>query len=149
MTMTQNGGKVFSLTHRPFLPPRKYSCHYYESVQDRKRATGACKEDSEYLLDDDKQSECLLNDDNEVLMQQSEKKCAENARAAKNERGCKFCGKGFATVAEVKESQNRDSFVADKYELLKDNNGNSNEAADHTSLCLATTCPNTDDVTSP
>jgi len=100
-------------------------------------------------MDNDEQSECLLNDDNEALMQQSEKKCAENSRAMKNERGCKFCGKGFATVADVKESQNRDSFVADKCELLKDNNGNNNEATDRTSLCLATTCPNTDDVTSP
>ena len=91
----------------------------------------------------------MLNDDNEALMQQSEKKFAENARAAKNERGCKFCRKSFATVAEVKESQIPDSFVADNYELLKDNNENNNEAADRTSLCLATTCPNTDDVTSP
>jgi hypothetical protein len=77
---------------------------------------------SEYLLDDDKESECLLNDDNEALMQQREKKCFENARAAKNERACKFCRKSFATVAEVKKSQNPLSFVADKYELLKDSN---------------------------
>ena len=100
-----------------------------ESVQDRKRATGLRMEDNEYLLDDDKQSECLLNDDKEALMQQSEKKCAENARAAKNEKGFKFCRKSFATVAEVKESQNPDSFVADKYELLKDNNENNIEAS--------------------
>ena len=119
------------------------------SVQDRKRATGRRMEDSEYLLDDDKESECLLNDDNEALMQQSEKKCAENARTAKNERGCKFCRKSFTTVAEVKESQNPDCIVADKYELLKDNSENNIEAADSTSLCLATTCPNTDDFTSP
>jgi hypothetical protein len=64
-----------------------------ESVQDWKRATGTRMEDSEYLLDDDKESECLLNDDNEALMKKSEKKCAENAITAKNERGCKFCPK--------------------------------------------------------
>jgi hypothetical protein len=49
---------------------------------------------------------------------------------------------------EVKESQNSESLVADKYELIKDNNGNNNEIADHTSLCLAMTCPKTDDITS-
>jgi hypothetical protein len=71
-------------------------------------------EDSEYLLDDDEESQCLLNDDNKGLIQQSEKKCAENIRAAKNEKGCNFCRKSFATVAEEKESQNPDSFIADK-----------------------------------
>jgi hypothetical protein len=104
-------------------------------------------EDIEYLLDDDKESECLLNDDYEALMQQSEKKCAENIRAAKYGRGYKFCRKSFAPVAEVKESRNPDSFVAGKYELRKDKNENNYEATDRTSLCLATTCPNTDDVT--
>jgi hypothetical protein len=34
-----------------------------------------------------KESECLLNDDNEALMQQS----TENAVATKHERGWKFC----------------------------------------------------------
>jgi hypothetical protein len=105
-----------------------------ESVQDWKRATGTRMEDSEYLLDDDKESECLLNDYNEKKKKKSEKKCSENDITAKNERGCKFCRKSFATVAEVKESQNLDSFVADKYELLKDNSENNNEAADSTSL---------------
>jgi hypothetical protein len=38
-----------------------------ESVQDRKRENGTCIEDSEYLLDDDEECECLLNDDNEYL----------------------------------------------------------------------------------
>jgi hypothetical protein len=33
--------------------------------------------------------------------------------------------------------------------LRKVNNGNNNEVADRTSLCLATTCPKTDDLTSP
>jgi hypothetical protein len=33
---------------------------------------------------------------------------------------------------EVKESQNPDSSVTDKYELIKDNNENKNEVADHT-----------------
>jgi len=115
---------IHSQTQHPPTAVKKGHCYTKnffkeggdESVEDRKRATGTHKEDSEYLLDDDKRSECLLNDYNEALMQQSEKKCAENARVAKNERGCKFCGKGFSTVAEVKESQNRDSFVADKYE---------------------------------
>jgi hypothetical protein len=40
-----------------------------ELVQDQKRATGTRMEGSEYLLDDDKESDCLLNDDNESLMQ--------------------------------------------------------------------------------
>jgi hypothetical protein len=47
----------------------------------------------EYLLDDDTDSECLLNDDNEALMQQSKKNCATNSRNAKHERGCNFCRK--------------------------------------------------------
>jgi len=76
--------------------------------------------------------------------------CAENAIDVKHERGCKFCRKIFATFAEVKESLNPDSLVADKYELIKDSNeNNNNEVADHTSLCLATTCPKIEDVTSP
>ena len=75
--------------------------------------------------------------------------CAENAIDVKHERGCKFCRKIFATFAEVKESQNPDSLVADKYELPKNNNGNKNEVDDRTSPCLAMTCPKTDDVTSP
>lgn len=50
----------------------------------------------------------------------------------KNKRGCKFCPKSFVTFAEVKESQNYESLVADKYELIKDNNGNNNEVADRT-----------------
>ena len=33
--------------------------------------------------------------------------------------------------------------------VLINNNGNNNEVADRTSLCLATTCPKADDVTSP
>jgi len=90
----------------------------------------------------------LLNDDNETLMQQSKRNCTGNAIAAKNERGCKCCRKSFATFAEVKESQNSDSLFADKYELIKDNNGNNNEVPDRTSLCLATTCHKTDDVSS-
>jgi transcriptional regulator NrdR family protein len=55
-----------------------------------------------------------------------------NATAVKNKRGCKFCPKSFVTFAEVKESQNYESLVADKYELIKDNNGNNNEVADRT-----------------
>jgi len=82
-------------------------------------------------------------------MQQSKRNCIESVTAVKNERGYKLCQEGFTTFAEVKESQNSDSLVADKYELIKDNNGNNNEFADRTSLCLATTCPKTDDVTSP
>ena len=39
-----------------------------ESVQDRKRENGTRIEESEYLLDEDKESECLLNDDNEALL---------------------------------------------------------------------------------
>jgi len=87
------------------------------------------------LLNDDKECECLLNDDDEALMQQSKRNCIENAIDAKNERGCKLCRKSFATFAEVKESQNSDSLVADKYELPKNNNGNNNEVDDRTSPC--------------
>ena len=46
-------------------------------------------EDSEYLLDD-KESECLLNDDDEALIQWSKRNCTESAIAAKNERGWEF-----------------------------------------------------------
>jgi len=45
------------------------------SVQDWKRETGTCTEDSEYLLNDDKECECLLNDDYEALKQQSKRNC--------------------------------------------------------------------------
>jgi hypothetical protein len=55
----------------------------------------------------------------------------------------------FTAFAEVKESQNSVSFVADNKELIKENNGNNNEVADRTSLCLATDCPKTDDGTCP
>jgi hypothetical protein len=90
-----------------------------ESVQDRKRVTGTCMEDSEYLLEYDKECECLLNDDdNEASIQQRIRNCAEHVIAAKHERGCRFCRKSFATFAEVKESQNTDSLVADKHELI-------------------------------
>jgi hypothetical protein len=41
------------------------------------------------------------------------------------------------------------NLVAYKLELLKDSSENNNEATDNTSPCLATTCPNDDDVTSP
>jgi hypothetical protein len=44
-------------------------------------------ENSEYLLDDDKECECLLNDDNEALMQPSKMNCVENVIVAKKERG--------------------------------------------------------------
>jgi hypothetical protein len=82
--------------------------------------------DSEYLLDDDRECECLLNYDNDASIQQRVRNCAENPIAAEHERGCKFCRKSFATFAEVKESQNPDSLVADKYELIKDSNENNN-----------------------
>jgi hypothetical protein len=91
----------------------------------------------------------LLNDDNEASGQQEKRNCAENAVAAKHERGSKFCRQSLATFAEVRESQNPDSLFADKQALLKDNNESNNEVADRTSLCLATTCPKTDDVNSP
>ena len=120
-----------------------------ESVLDQERENGTCMESSEYLPDDDKECECLLNDDNEVSIQQRIRNCAKNAIAAKRERGCKFCQKSCATFAEVMGSQNTDNVVADKYELIKDSNDSNNEVADRTSLCLATTCPKTDDVTPP
>jgi hypothetical protein len=121
----------------------------YESVKDQKRETGTCIEDSEHLLDDDKECECLLIDDNEASVQQSKRNCVESVTAAKNERGYKLCQEGFTTFAEGKESQNADGLFSDKYELIKDNNGYNNKFAGSTSLCLATTCPKTDDVTSP
>jgi hypothetical protein len=148
---------IHSQTQHPSTAVNKGHCYTKnlatggvdESVQDWKRETGTCMEDSEYLLDDDKECECLLNDDKETLMQQSKRNCFEKVIAVKNERGCKFCQKSFATFAEVKENQNSDSLVADKYELIKDNNGNNNEVADRSSLCLTTACPKTDDFTSP
>ena len=91
----------------------------------------------------------LLNDDNEASVHQGKRNCAKNAIAAKHERGCNFCRKSFATFAEVKESQNSDSLVAGKYDLIKYSNENNNEVADRTSVCLVTTCPETDDITSP
>jgi len=90
-------------------------------------------ENSEYLLYDD-ECKCLLNDNNETSVQQGKRNCTENAIVAKHERSCKFCRKRFATFAEVKENQNSDSLVADKYELIKDNNENNNEVADRTSV---------------
>jgi len=120
-----------------------------ESVLDQERESGTCVEDSEYLLDDDKECECLLNDDNEASIQQRLRNCAENAIAAKHGRGCKFCRNSCATFAEVMGSLNTDRLFADKYELIKDSNVCNNEVADCTSLCLATTCPKTDDGTSP
>jgi hypothetical protein len=106
-------------------------------------------EDSEYFLDDDEECECLLNDDSKVSVQQSRRNYTENAIAGKHEGGCKFCRKSFATFAEVKGSQNPENLFADKYELTEDDNENNNEVADLTSPCLATTCPNTNVVTSP
>jgi hypothetical protein len=41
-----------------------------ESVQDWKRETDMRMEDSKYLLDDNEECECLLNYDDEALMQQ-------------------------------------------------------------------------------
>jgi len=38
-----------------------------DSVQNRKRENGTRLEESEYLLDDGKESECLLNDDNDLI----------------------------------------------------------------------------------
>ena len=58
-----------------------------EYVQDRKRETGTCMEDSEYLPDEDKECECLLNDNNETSLQQGKRNYAENAIAPKHERG--------------------------------------------------------------
>ena len=118
-----------------------------ESVLNQERESGTCMEDSEYLLDDDKECECLLNDDNEASIQQHIRNCAENAIAAKHERGCKFCRNSCAAFAEVMGGQNTDSLVDNKYESVKDSNDSNNEVDDRTSLCLATTCPKTDDVT--
>ena len=69
--------------------------------------------------------------------------------AVKHERGSRVCRQSLATFAEVRVSKNTDSLLADKQELIKDNNEGNKEVADRTTLCLATTCPKTDDVTSP
>jgi hypothetical protein len=89
------------------------------------------------------------NDDNEVSKQQCIRNCAENAIAAKHERGCKICQRSLATFADDKKSQNPDSLVGDEYRLMQGGNENNNEVSDCTLLCLATTCPKTDDDTSP
>jgi hypothetical protein len=104
-------------------------------------------EGSEKFICDDKKCECVLNDDNEASMHQRKKDCTGNTIATKHERGYESLRKNYATFAEVKESQNPDNSIADKRELPKNKNDN-NEGAESTSLCLATTCPKTDDVTS-
>jgi hypothetical protein len=101
------------------------------------------------LLDDGKECGYLLNDDNEASVQQSKRNCGENVTAAKNEGGHKLCQEGFITSAEVEESEKFDGLYSDKHEIVKDNDENSKEVADRTSLCLATTYPKTEDVTSP
>jgi len=64
------------------------------------KGTGPCMEDSECLLDDDKENECLLNDDNGALMWQS----AENAVATTHERGWKFCQESLAAYLDCKDN---------------------------------------------
>jgi hypothetical protein len=61
-----------------------------ESVQDRKTETGTCME--KYLLGDDKECECLLNDDDEASIQQRVRNCDENDIATEHEGGCKWAG---------------------------------------------------------
>ena len=119
-----------------------------EPVQSRRRETGTCMEDSEFLLDN-KICECLLYDDNEASEQKRKRNCAENSIAVKHERGSRVCRQSLATFVEVGESQNPDSIFADKQELIKGNKEGNKEVADLTSLCLVTTRPKTDDVTSP
>jgi hypothetical protein len=101
--------------------------------------------DSECLLDDDKEPECVLN---EVSMHQSKKDGTGKIIPAKHARSYGFLRNCYTTFAEVKESHNPDNSIADKRELLKNNDDN-NEIVDSTLLCLATTCPKTDAVTSP
>jgi hypothetical protein len=96
-------------------------------------------EDREYFTDD-KERECVLNDDNEASMEQGKLEYTGNTIAAKDDRGYKFLLQNCATFAEVKESQNRDNSIADTRELPKNKYGN-NEVTESTctSLCLATT----------
>jgi hypothetical protein len=91
----------------------------------------------------------VLNDDNEASMQQNKRECTENTIATKDDRGYMFLRKNCATFTEVKESQNPINSIADKRELPKNVNDN-NEVAENAcaSLCLAMSCPKTDDVTS-
>jgi hypothetical protein len=103
--------------------------------------------DSEHFVDDDKKCECVLNDDNETSVQQSKKECTGYTIATKDDRGYEFLRKNYATFVEVKECQNPDNSIADKHELPKNKNDD-NEVTESTLLCLATTCPKTDDVTS-
>ena len=105
-------------------------------------------EKSECLLNVAKDKECLLNDENETLMQQNRKYRAEYIYvAAQQDIFWKFRRESFAACGVVKESPRSDNLVADK--LLEGDNGDKKEAAYHTAMCLATTFQNTDNVTSP
>jgi hypothetical protein len=94
-----------------------------ESFQDWKRDAGTCMEDSKYCIDD-KEHECMLNDDNEASLQQSKKEYTENIIAMKDDTGYKFLRKNYITFSEVKESQNPDNSIADNRELHKNKNNN-------------------------
>jgi len=118
-----------------------------ESAQGQKQETGTRMEDSECVLNDNKICKCLINDNNEASEQQGKTNCVENSIAAELERGSTVCRHSLATFAEVRESKNADSLFADKQELIKDNYEGKREVAHCTSLCLATSCPETDDVT--
>jgi len=68
---------IHSQTHHQLTAVNKGHCYTKnldtgsvdKSLQDRKREPGTCMEDSEYLLDDNKECECLLNDDDEAAKQ--------------------------------------------------------------------------------
>jgi hypothetical protein len=119
-----------------------------ESAQGRKQETGTRIGDGEYVPNDNKICECLKNEDDEASEQQGKRNCAENAVAVKHGRGSRVCRHTLATFAEVRDSKNTDSLFADKQELIKDNDESKREVAHSTSLCLATSWPETDDVTS-
>jgi hypothetical protein len=102
---------------------------------------------STYFIDD-KEYECGLNGDNETPMQQSKRLYNGSTAAMENDGGHNFIHNNNTTFAGFKESQNQDNLIADKRELPKSKNDNDKVAENVCrSLCLVTTCPKTDDVT--
>jgi hypothetical protein len=105
-------------------------------------------EHSEYFKDD-KECNCVLNDDNEVFTQQSEKQYNGNTASTKDDRSHEFLRNNCNTFTGVKENQSPDILIDDKRELPE--NECDNEGAIGSSCvlpCLAMTHPKTDDVTS-
>jgi hypothetical protein len=105
-------------------------------------------EQSEYFKDD-KECNCVLNDDNEAFTQQSEKEYNGNTASTKDDRSHEFLRNNCNKFTGVKENHSPDNLIADKREL-PENEGDNEEAvgSSFVSSCLAMTRPKTDDVTS-